>query len=359
MTAAGARKSWDRRVRTGLIAAAVALAAIALPASAGATFPGRDGMIAFSVIRWTGVPPEAPATGGIYAFRPGWEDPRQLTDDPSDVPSSFSPSGRRLVFARNEGDASGIYSLRADGSGLTRLTSEPPFSYPDPSFGRHGEIVFVRFDPEEGVARASLTPVPPRGFDHLFLRQRNGRIRQLTSGPVGDGAPVFTPDGKRILFIRGPGRRSTSPTPHVFSIRPDGTGLHPLAGRQCGISSSRYGGSLDSSPDGRRFAFPVFEADPTSPCDDIPPGTWSESTTGGNPAYLASEVYGTYSPSGRRIAFSDEGIRVKELGSRDPGEILVPDDCEIEDCPLRVFGPVWQPLPRKPRPLRHPGTGKR
>ncbi len=345
MKGAGAEKR--RGAKTALIAVAFALVAVVLPASAGATFPGRDGMIAFRVIRWTGAPAEAPATGGIYAFRPSWAAPRQLTDDPSDIPSSFSPTGRRLVFARNEGEATGIYSLRADGSGLTRLTSEPPFSYPDPTFGRHGEIVFVRFVPEEDVARASLTPVRPRGFDHLFLRQRNGRIRQLTSGPVDDGAPVFTPDGKWILFIRGPGRARTDPVPHVFSIRPDGTGLHPLAGRQCGISPSRYGGSLDVSPDGHRFAFPVFEADPTSPCDDTRPGTWSESSTGGNPAYLASQVYGTYSPSGRRIAFSDEGIPVKKLGSSGPGRILIADDCEIEDCPLRVFGPIWQPLPRR------------
>lgn len=344
MKAAGAEMG--RGARAILFAAVFALVAIVLPASAAATFPGRDGMIAFRVIRWTGVPAETPATGGIYAFRPGWAAPRQLTDDPSDVPSSFSPTGRRLVFARNEGEATGIYSLRADGSGPTRLTSEPPFAYPDPSLGRRGEIVFVRFVPAEDTARASLTLAPPPGFYHLFLRQRDGRIRQLTSGPVDDGAPVFTPDGKQILFIRGPGRARTSPVPHVFSIRPDGTDLHPLAGRQCGISSSRYGGSLDVSPDGRRFAFPVFEADPTSPCDPVRPGTWSESTAGGNPAYLASEAYGTYSPSGRRIALTDEGIRVKKLGSQGQGKILVPDDCEVEDCPLRVFEPVWQPLPR-------------
>ena len=70
--------------------------------------PGRDGMIAFRLIRPTPTP-EVPTTGGIYTIRPGWEAPRQLTADAGDVPSAFSPSGRRLLFTRTEGDASGIY----------------------------------------------------------------------------------------------------------------------------------------------------------------------------------------------------------------------------------------------------------
>ena len=135
----------------------------------------------------------------------------------------------------------------------------------------------------------------------------------FTGGAADDGSPVFTPDGKRILFIRGPGRARRTPLPHVYSIRPDGTEMHRLAGAQCGMAPPRYGG-LDVSPDGRRIAFSVVAADPIATCDAPLPGTWSEPLAGGAPKPVWPNAFVGYSPSGRSVAFSDEGIRMKRLG---------------------------------------------
>ena len=57
--------------------------------------------------------------GGLFAVKDGHLN--QLTEDPTDTEPSFSPDGRAIVFSRG-GD---IFSVRADGSGLRRLTSGP------------------------------------------------------------------------------------------------------------------------------------------------------------------------------------------------------------------------------------------
>ena len=56
-------------------------------------------------------------TGGLYAVKGGRLN--QLTEDPTDTEPSFSPDGRAIVFSR-DGD---VFTVRADGSGLRRLTS--------------------------------------------------------------------------------------------------------------------------------------------------------------------------------------------------------------------------------------------
>ena len=59
--------------------------------------------------------------GGLFAVKDGHLN--QLTEDPTDTEPSFSPDGRAIVFSRG-GD---IFSVRADGSGLRRVTSGPEF----------------------------------------------------------------------------------------------------------------------------------------------------------------------------------------------------------------------------------------
>src|SRR5215203_6106328 len=57
--------------------------------------------------------------GGLFAVKEGRLN--QLTEDPSDSEPGFSPDSRALVFSRS-GD---IFSVRADGSGLRRVTKGP------------------------------------------------------------------------------------------------------------------------------------------------------------------------------------------------------------------------------------------
>jgi Tol biopolymer transport system component len=95
----------------------------------------RNGEIAF--VRQ--ISATVPFTDGIHALRSDGRGLRRLTQDSRDGAPSWSPGGTRLAFSR----AGGIARMRADGTGVVRLTrrgAEPAWS-PD---GRR--IVFSRGD---------------------------------------------------------------------------------------------------------------------------------------------------------------------------------------------------------------------
>src|ERR1700682_634681 len=120
---------WHRRsIKLGLAALTAAVGATLVPATAIGSFPGSNGVIAFS------------AEHSIWAMDPTTRDELQLTSGFDDSAPSFSPSGNMLAFQRRTGATITIYLARADGSEPRALASgsQPAFS----SDGR--QIVFVR-----------------------------------------------------------------------------------------------------------------------------------------------------------------------------------------------------------------------
>ena len=163
---------------------------------------------------------------------------RAVTGGPNfDQNPSFSPSGRRILFARFEPGAghADIWSVRLDGSNLHRITSGAPDDR-HPVFSPNGKIIaFDRF--EEGRSRHIHTMRP----DGSRIRETTFQIAAWTS------EPDFNPAGNRIAFIKGfPGdARST-----LWDMRPDGKRLRRLAPMRQngdGYADPSY------SPDGRRI----------------------------------------------------------------------------------------------------------
>src|SRR5436189_5311614 len=109
-----------------LLAAAVAALAAIGAASAGATFPGPNGRIAFSDY----------VSGQIYAVNPDGSALRQLTrTKPSrgaDFPS-WSPNGKKILFSRfrndlpDNNDNSRIWIMNADGANKRKLADDVHF----------------------------------------------------------------------------------------------------------------------------------------------------------------------------------------------------------------------------------------
>ena len=103
-------------LRLAPLAAAAMLLAVA--PSALATFPGRNGPIAFYS--------DTGAGAQIFTVRPNGHDLRQITHIDGDaVRPDWSPDGRRIAFELDTQDSASVAIMNADGSGMVVLPPAP------------------------------------------------------------------------------------------------------------------------------------------------------------------------------------------------------------------------------------------
>jgi TolB protein len=188
-------------------------------------------------------------------------------------PAEWARDGRRLLFSGHMTYTDReFYAVRPDGSGLRQLTHNAVDDR-DPAWSPDGRrIVFVR----------------PGG---IHVAGADGRsVRRLTDRR-GDGGPVWSPDGRRIAFTRG-GR--------VWLMGADGRRERALA------AATTLGSALSWSPDGTR----VVTSDRGSVyAVDVASGRRTQLTRSD------LDLAPAWSPDGRRIVFS--GYR-DERYFRDP-----------------------------------------
>jgi Tol biopolymer transport system component len=171
---------------------------------------------------------------GIYTVRASdWTDLRKVTADPvlDDNPGSYSPDGKRIVFARfiHDGAPVGLFVINADGTGLKQIT--PPGALVGGNkwgdWSPQGdEIVFAQGDNAD--ARASIWVVHADGTG---LHEIHFDSPIPCGGPKADPNSrgcfdaTWSPDGKKIAFIvnepSGEGRS-------VYTANIDGSNLTQL-----------------------------------------------------------------------------------------------------------------------------------
>jgi hypothetical protein len=192
------------------------------------------------------------------------------------------PLRNALVYVALAEVSDQLYVIKADGSGLERLTHDS-YPYSRPAISPDGlEIAFV-------------SPRPDGGTAGLFIMKNDGTdVRPVvTAGPPPD-AVAWTPDG-RLVFAQAPAQGQW---PDLCYANKDGTGrfcVHPEDGRL-------FFGDFALSPDGQRVIyiegpgeFVLMNAD----------GTDVQTLT-----FLNGRNYGVaWSPDGQRIAFN----RVEDL----------------------------------------------
>jgi Tol biopolymer transport system component len=209
-----------------ILALVALLLAAAIPASA--TFPGKNGRIAFI------------AGPDVYTMNSDGSDIKQLTnlgpDNSGAFWESWSPNGKYIVFNEyRPPDYRGqIWLMNADGSNQHLLLADGEFSDDRPSFTPDGSsVVFSRCLPDPrgcGVYQMELTGGAPRAITSIELGMNDlspqysargnlvftstsrrgiicaiyldardgGEPRQLTPAPLSTRQPDWSPDGNRI-----------------------------------------------------------------------------------------------------------------------------------------------------------------
>ena len=170
---------------------------------------------------------------------------------------TLSPDGRTIVFTSlKDGDLE-IYTMGVDGSNLRRLTTTPgydggPFFSPDGSL-----IVYRAHHPTDSAELAEYRSllgrrmIRPNRMEIWVMNADGSNQRQVTRLGGANFAPSFTPDGRRIVFSsnhrnpRGPRAQNFD----LFLVNLDGTGLEAVT------TAGEFDGFPMFSPDGRRLVF--------------------------------------------------------------------------------------------------------
>jgi Tol biopolymer transport system component len=133
----------------------------------------------------------------LYIMDADGKNVRQLTHAPKCYNGGpfFSPDGRRVIFRsdRSKQDHLQLYVINADGTGERALTSDlnwvcwGPYWYKD---GKH--IVYAAADHSNPAARPN--------YDLYWMNVDTGKKARLTHAPSADVLPVFSPDGKKLMW---------------------------------------------------------------------------------------------------------------------------------------------------------------
>ncbi len=200
-----------------LLALAVIIAGSSAP-TAGATFPGRNGPIAYRP-----VDPETGLGNPLIRAHPDGTRVTQLTDLPGFF-SDWSADGKRIAFDFFEPDGDQqIATMAADGSDLRVITSGPGI-HEVPSWSANGRRIVFDFSPEQ------FDPNNPEGFETRLwtMRADGSKAKPLPMDAPGfDVEPRYAPNGRWIAFAR---LRITSSGDEaaIFIVRAKGGRVHQL-----------------------------------------------------------------------------------------------------------------------------------
>ncbi len=179
----------------------------------------------------------------IFEANPDGTGLRRLTDAPGyDAEGSYSPDGKSIVFCSNRSGKENLelYIMDADGKNVRQLTKAPGCYNGGPFFSPDGKRVIFRSDRKkkdhlqihvinsDGTGERALTddlnwvcwapywyndgkhivytaadhgdPLKRPNYDLYWMNLETGQRVRLTFAPGADVLPVFSPDGRRLMW---------------------------------------------------------------------------------------------------------------------------------------------------------------
>lgn len=252
----------------------------------------------------------------IYSVRADGSGLARLTAEPGyDGQPVWAPGGNRIAFVSERTGKRQVWLMGADGANPRRLTDHPAGAA-NPDWSPDGRLIAYEAGSE---GRTDLWTIPAAG----------GEPVRLTSGPGPESAPVWSPDGKRLAYMAELGGFW-----QVWVMDADGLGREQLTGGPVDHRYPRW------TPDGRRILYNTRTPAASSELGQI----YAMDADGARPHPLTHQDEGRNgmafpSPDGRYVAFNSD---------REDGNFEIytmrPDGSEVRRVTRALgddFDPAW------------------
>jgi TolB protein len=197
---------------------------------------------------------------------------------------SWSPDGSHIAFSAMQDSRWNIYVMKADGTQVTKLTSDP------------GVMNFyTAWSPDGRKIAFGAKHGKEDGTDIYVINADGSGKQQLTNDPASDSTPAWSPDGKQIAFVSD--RDGKPHDVQIFVMQADGS-------RQTRLTKSEtHDYNPQWSPDGKRI---VYYAEKGDRKDQV----WVMNADGTNPSLLTGgighNIFPAWSPDGKWIVFTSQ-----------------------------------------------------
>jgi len=168
----------------------------------------------------------------IYAMKADGSGVIRLTDNPaSDTQPAWSPDKSKIAFASDRDNIGDIYVMNADGSDQTRITDNAAVDS-SPSWSGDGSKIVFSSERD--------------GNSEIYVMNADGSGQtRLTTNSVYDDNPAFSPDGTKIVYY---GYSATGYL-NIFVMDADGGNVTNLTNADINDGSPQW------SPDGTKIYF--------------------------------------------------------------------------------------------------------